>query len=206
MVSPIPATPLPLPLPPPAVRRIRSGGGEQGAPSPVRPSGPSRIRSGGPARWLTALLVIVGLAAAVALLLIVTSNSGSTKPSTSSAPASNAPPPSPAPKPFNNASVTVAVLNGTSILGLAGHTASRLANAGFKKAAVATATDQTRTVTVVAYLPGHQNDALQVARNLKLGPASVQPIDQSTQAVACPPPAACSATVVVTVGADLKSQ
>jgi hypothetical protein len=42
-----------------------------------------------------------------------------------------------------------------------------------------------------------------VATALNLGPSSVQPIDQSTQQVACPPPAPCTANVVVTVGADL---
>ncbi len=42
-----------------------------------------------------------------------------------------------------------------------------------------------------------------MAKSLKLGPASVQPIDQSTEAVACPPGTACAAGVVVTVGSDL---
>jgi hypothetical protein len=52
-------------------------------------------------------------------------------------------------------------------------------------------------------MPGHRRDALAVASTLKLGAASVQPVDQNTQAVACPPPSACTATVVVTVGSDL---
>jgi hypothetical protein len=155
------------------------------------------------------LLVILGLAAIVAILLIVTSSGGGSKTtSSSSTPTTNAPVarnPAPA-KTFNNASATVAVLNGTSVSGLAGRTAARLTGAGFKKGAIATATDQTRTATVIAYLPGHHNDGLAVAKSLKLGPASVQPVDQSTQAVACPPPTPCTATVVVTVGADLKSQ
>jgi hypothetical protein len=68
---------------------------------------------------------------------------------------------------------------------------------------VATATDQTRTATTVAYLPGDKRDATAVAAALKLGPASVSPIDANTQAVACPPPAACTSAVVVTVGSDL---
>jgi hypothetical protein len=42
-----------------------------------------------------------------------------------------------------------------------------------------------------------------VAASLKLPASAIQPIDQSTQAVACPPPAACTTNVVVTVGADL---
>ena len=46
--------------------------------------------------------------------------------------------------------------------------------------------DQTQTATVVGYLPHHRAAALLVARSLKLGPASVQPVDQSNQTVACP--------------------
>ena len=71
---------------------------------------------------------------------------------------------------------------------------------------VASASDETRTATVVSYLPGHGQDALQVAKALKLGSASVQRIDPSTQAIACPPPSQCAASVVVTVGADLSNQ
>jgi hypothetical protein len=46
-------------------------------------------------------------------------------------------------------------------------------------------------------------DALAVAKSLKLGPASVQPVDPATQAVACPVSTACTSQVVVTVGTDL---
>ena len=83
--------------------------------------------------------------------------------------------------------------------------ASRLGRAGYKEGTIATAANQTESNTRVAYLPGTTNrkDALHVASALKLSSASVQPIDQSTQQVACPPPAACTANVVVTVGADL---
>jgi hypothetical protein len=70
---------------------------------------------------------------------------------------------------------------------------------------VATAANQTETTTMVAYLPGYRADAMRVAAALKLSAASVQPISQTAQAVACPPPAACTANVVVTVGADLAS-
>jgi hypothetical protein len=40
---------------------------------------------------------------------------------------------------------------------------------------------------------------------LKLGSASVQPVSQSSEAVACPQASTCKAKVVVTVGADLAS-
>ena len=68
----------------------------------------------------------------------------------------------------------------------------------------ASAAYQSHTSTVVAYTSGHRRDALAVASALKLGPASVQPIDPSTQAVCAVPPATtCAANVVVTVGSDL---
>ena len=101
------------------------------------------------------------------------------------------------------ASVTVAVLNGTATSGLAGRVSQKLTTDGYKSLPPATAADQTRTSTEVAFLPGHRREALAVAKSLNLGQASVQPIDQSTQALACPPPAACTAGVVVTLGTDL---
>jgi hypothetical protein len=101
--------------------------------------------------------------------------------------------------------VTVAVLNGTATNQLAHRVAAKLTTMGYKEGSVATASNQTQTATVVAYLPGAKNrtDAEHVAKSLNLRPASIRPIDQSTQQVACPPPSACTANVVVTVGADL---
>jgi hypothetical protein len=106
---------------------------------------------------------------------------------------------------FNPGSVTVAVHNGTATPGLAGRTSKRLSAAGYKPGMVATASDQTRATTVVAYLPGYRADALHVAMSLKLPVTAVEPVNSSAQAVACPPPTACSANVVVTVGANLAS-
>ncbi len=106
---------------------------------------------------------------------------------------------------FNTSTVTVAVLNGTAVQGLARRTASRLGALGYKQGTVATASNQTFTATVVAYMSGHRADALQVARALKLRPSAVQGlIDSGTQAVACPQ-SPCNATVVVTIGADIAS-
>jgi hypothetical protein len=99
----------------------------------------------------------------------------------------------------------VAVLNGTDVFQLAHRVALRLHRAGYRDGTVATATDQTHSATVVAYLAGHRHAAAEVARALKLPPSSVQAADQSSQAIACPPPAACRADVIVTVGSDLSS-
>lgn len=102
---------------------------------------------------------------------------------------------------FSRGSVTVAVLNGTPTAGLANQVATELVREGFGRGAVTNAQDQQRSATVVSYLPGHRAAATEVARALRV-PAAVEPVDPDTRAVACPPPAACNATVIVTVGAD----
>lgn len=102
---------------------------------------------------------------------------------------------------FSRGAVTVAVLNGTPTAGLAGQVATELVREGFGRGAVTNAQDQQRSATVVAYLPGHRKAAQEVARALRI-PAAVEPVDPDTRAVACPPPAPCTATVIVTVGSD----
>jgi hypothetical protein len=104
------------------------------------------------------------------------------------------------------ASVTVAVLNGTSTTNLAHDISAKLTTAGYKPGRIATATDQTHTSTIVGYLPNYKRQALAVAKSLKLGAASVQAVDSSSRAVACNgSTTSCSAQVIVTVGADLAS-
>jgi hypothetical protein len=150
------------------------------------------------------LLVLAALvvAAAVAILLVLTGSGGSGSSATNRA-ASNTSLSRRARAIVSPASVTVAVLNGTASNGLAHRVALRLTDSGYKEGTVETAPDQTHSSTVVAYLPGFRRDARAVASTLKLSSGSIQPVDPSTQAVACPPPAACTANVVVTVGADL---
>lgn len=147
---------------------------------------------------LVGALVLIGAAAAV---VIITSGTGSSG-ATSRPPASNAPGPAAA---FDPSHVTVAVLNGTATNQLAHHVAARLASMGYRKGVIATASNQTLASTIVAYLPGSSNraDAVHVAKALHLRPAAVAPINRAADAVACPPPQACTANVVVTVGADL---
>lgn len=105
------------------------------------------------------------------------------------------------------ATVTVSVLNGTDMQGLAGRISQRLIGDGYLKGAVTNAANQTQTSTVVAYMAQpDRRDALAVATALKLGQSSVQLIDANTKAIACPPSQACSSRVVVTVGTDLSQQ
>jgi hypothetical protein len=97
--------------------------------------------------------------------------------------------------------ITVAVLNGTATPGLANTVATTLASAGFLRGPVGNASDQQRSVTVVSYFGGHEREAREVAKTLSVPSDAVQPIDRDTEA-ACAQGASCTATVVVTVGAD----
>ncbi len=144
------------------------------------------------------------VAVVVAVLVLATSTNSTKSPSGASTQTTNAPVARHAPT-FTPSSVTVAVLNGTATNQLAHRVGAKLASSGYKDGRIATATNQTETATIVAYLPGSRNriDAMHVATALALKPAAVQPIDQTTRQVACPPPTACGANVVVTVGADL---
>jgi LytR cell envelope-related transcriptional attenuator len=192
--------------------------GPQQPQRPVRGPQPPRARQAGPpprgsapaprksrAGLRFALLIGALAIAGVVVALVVLTSSGGNPASNNASATSNAPQtthPNRAAA-VDPAAVTVTVLNGTATAGLADRIATKLTGAGFKQGTVANASDQTRTATTVAYMPGRKRDALAVARSLKLGPASVQPLDASTRAVACPSSGTCSAQVVVTVGTDL---
>jgi hypothetical protein len=209
--------------PPRTPGRTDVAGGRAPTGPPRRPPAlPPRSSSSpgrsGLSRVAIALVTLLGVVAVVVVLLIVTSSGGraggagrvsssgsatsaatgtGTRHHSRSGSATTAPTP---------AAVTVAVLNGTSTAKLAESIATRLQNAGFKRGTVGNASDQTRTATVVGYLPHDRPAALLVARWLKLAPASVQPVDQSSQTVACQASSTpCAAQVVVTVGSDLVS-
>ncbi len=206
--QPVPVGAGPVQAPP---RRPSGPSGNGAAQRPLLPPrnepprGPSTVR-----KVLAVVVALLVIAAVVVALLLLTATSGSTTSTSSNANTSSS-----APKThkkatvrvatINPATVTVSVLNGTATAGLAHRVSVELTGVGFKQGAVATAADQTRTATIVAYQPGHRPAALGVAKSLKLGPAVVQPVDQSTLAVACPPPTPCTSTVFVTVGSDLQN-
>jgi hypothetical protein len=172
---------------------------------PPRFSEPPRKRSLGLRIALLAAGALV-IAAIVVALLHFTNSGGATN-TTRASNTSNAPTTTTTRRKRTAtvvpSTVTVSVLNGTATNGLAGRISNQLNGAGYKQGRVATASDQTRTATIVAYMPGHKAEALAVAKSLKLGPASVQPVDPATQAVACPVSTQCTSQVVVTVGTDL---
>jgi LytR cell envelope-related transcriptional attenuator len=182
-----------------------SAAGRAAVAPPPRFSEPPRKRSLGLRLALLAAGALV-IAAIVVALLHFTGSGGSPN-STRASNTSNAPSTTTSRRKRTVAvapsTVTVSVLNGTASNGLAGRISNQLTSAGYKQGRVATASDQTRTATIVAYMPGHKAEALAVAKSLKLGPASVQPVDPATQAVACPVSTQCTSQVVVTVGTDL---
>jgi LytR cell envelope-related transcriptional attenuator len=93
--------------------------------------------------------------------------------------------------------VTVAVLNGTTVPGLAKQVGDRVAAKGFQLGTVANTADQEqqRAESVVLYSTGHRDEARAVSR--RLGIPQRQPIDPASQGLAG------DATVVVIAGADL---
>ena len=91
---------------------------------------------------------------------------------------------------------TVAVLNGTTVPGLARAVADKLLAAGYKIGTVTNAPDQQRSATQVAYQQGQERTARQVARTIDVGNDAVVPIDEVTEATA-----GTDALIVVPVGA-----
>jgi len=93
--------------------------------------------------------------------------------------------------------VTVAVLNGTTVPGLAKQVGDKVAAQGFNLGTVANTADQEqqRAESVVMYSPGHRNEARAVSRRLSI--SQRQPVDAASQGLAG------DATVVVIAGADL---
>ncbi|MGA8333695.1 MAG: LytR C-terminal domain-containing protein, partial [Solirubrobacteraceae bacterium] len=194
------------------------GGQGRATGAPGRPAGPprgvmatrqapSRTRLGTVLAVLAGLLAIGAVVAGV--LVIRNINHGSSQ-SSSSAEAAAARRAAESRRTasvtaVNPATVTVAVLNGTSTNGLAGDVSNKLHGDGYQKGYVGNFTaNQTQSSTAVLYMRGYKRDATSVATALKLRPAAVQPIDQSTQQLVCPPTSGpCKSSVVVTVGSDL---
>jgi hypothetical protein len=95
----------------------------------------------------------------------------------------------------NPANVTVAVLNGTTVPGLAATIMDQAEEAGFRAGTVANfLPNQQLGESVVQYTPGHERDAAAVSRRLKI--AQREAVNPSSQELAG------DATVVVLVGAD----
>lgn len=201
--APAPAKPAtPPPAPPPAVpprpgpvARSPAAGSQSTAVLPAsarlrEPGRPGRARRGGLGARYVALIVagviVIGAAAAFG----VSQLGGDDDPATSDSEPGGAD----RQAPINPTTVTVSVLNGTTVPGLAAQIGDEVESAGFQRGNVANAIDQQRTASVVLYAEGADREARLVAR--KLGIAQVEPIDPDSQALAG------NASVVVIVGAD----
>jgi hypothetical protein len=98
--------------------------------------------------------------------------------------------------PINPATVTVAVLNGTTVPGLAAQIGDRVERLGFQLGTVANGPDQAqqRAESVVMFTPGAARQAAAVSR--RLGIPQRERIDPASQSLAG------NATVVVIAGQD----
>lgn len=94
-------------------------------------------------------------------------------------------------------SVNVAVLNGTTVTGLAAEIARQIEQAGYVRGTVTNSPDQTRSATIVAFREGSRADALRIARQIGVGEDAVRPLEPSDAVTAGE-----EANVVVIVGAD----
>jgi hypothetical protein len=90
--------------------------------------------------------------------------------------------------------VTVAVLNGTTVSGLAAALRDHIAAAGFKKGTINDFSDQQLAESVVEYAAGHEADAKAVGR--RVGISQREPVTANSRALAG------DATVIVIAGAD----
>jgi hypothetical protein len=100
--------------------------------------------------------------------------------------------------PLNPKSITVAVLNGTTVTGLAATTADKVEQEGFTRGNTDNALTQGQQAeSVVEYSKGNKRAADLVAKKLNIG--QTEPIDPATQS------RAGDATVAVIIGADLAS-
>jgi hypothetical protein len=135
----------------------------------------------------------------VVILLVAGVFSGSSRHTAQPSPTSN---PSSAPAPAAGGGrragsrFAVAVLNGTTVPGLARRVADRIAHSGFRVRTVTNATSQQHRTTVVSYGPGRHAQAAAVAAAINVGSGALAPLDASSRVVAR------GAPVVVTVGAD----
>jgi hypothetical protein len=102
--------------------------------------------------------------------------------------------PSAAPQP---GTYTVAVLNGTTVPGLARGVANRLQNNKYKIGNVTNAVTQDRSATLVEYAAGHRAEADSVAKAIDVRGDSIQPMSSGSKTIA-----GDAAAVVVTVGSD----
>lgn len=195
--QPLPPRPAPPPrspgpaqgsiLPPYAQSRPGAGISENGEVSPAKVA----LAVGG--------AVVVMAAAAFGVLQVTGEDDGASEPAKPATPAGEGRPADEGKPPAKGAidprTVTVSVLNGTTVGGLAAELGDKLEGQGFQLGNVTNNTDQQRAESVVLFAPGAEEESKDVGRRLKIDQR--EPIDPDSQT------RAGDATVVVVAGADL---
>jgi hypothetical protein len=159
---------------------------EQTVTIPPRRSQPWYSRIG--TRYVAVGLLVLGGAAAYGVTQLTGDDGGD---NSGNAQANNDKRNGAAVKPGN---VTVAVLNGTTVPGLAAALRDQIAAAGFEKGTINDFSDQQLAESVVQYAPGHQAEAKAVSR--RVGISQREPVTADSGALAG------DATVIVIAGAD----
>ncbi len=202
-----PRRPTSPPGPATALRRPGARLPDRGAQSGPRQTGPEPERSSG-TRWMLGLGAVGALGLLVAIVIgIVQLGSGNEERATpvntvqgESAQSqgddkSDAPAKRRKAKPLVRSQVTVVVLNGTTVPGLAATIADKVEQAGFARGQEADNSEQQLPRSAILYGPGQKRAGQEVAKVLDV--SDVRPLDAGTQAIA-----GADATVVVVVGVD----
>jgi hypothetical protein len=199
----------------PAARAAAAAGGGTGAQryAPLRaPTGPPAGHSGRGAsaaggrrrRVPVVAAALAALAAVAAVLVFVVGGNeeeAPTRPNTvGERPAGDGGGSAPR---VDRSQVDVAVLNGTTVQGLARGANQRLVAAGFPDGAVATdTTNQSRQESVVLYAEGERASALDAARVLRIPRSRVDPITSAPDGAGIRLQVPEGSDVVVVLGAD----
>jgi hypothetical protein len=181
----------------PPVRRLPSSNAGPAQTGILGAAPPNKKRNPVYVVLAVAGVLVLGAAAAVGVPALVNGSKNNNSSTTAKKSAStgttskNAAAPAVAPD-----KITVAVLNGTSIPGLAAQVGDRVDAEGFTLGTVSNASQATgqRANSVVMYAPGHSRDARRVAKRLGIG--DIARSDANTQQIAG------DASVVVIVGTD----
>ena len=184
--------------PPPRARAARSPSAPRRRRPPSRPdaTSPRSATACSAAARIAATAIAAALVVAVLLVSGIVGGGDDEEPSVATnttattATTGGAAPAEPADTP-------VAVLNGTTVTGLARQAADQLEARGYPITTTRDAADQAQQTSHVAYDDGFEDAARRVARIVGISAGEVVPLDPSTRAIA-----GDSVSVVVTMGID----
>jgi hypothetical protein len=148
------------------------------------------------------LVALLAVAAVVVLVLPGDEAESPTRPNTVGEQPADGGAGSSAPR-VDRSQIDVAVLNGTTVQGLARGANQRLVAAGYPDGAVATdTTNQSRQESIVLYADGERASALDTARVLRIPRSRVDPITSAPDGAGIRLQAPEGSDVIVVLGAD----